>query len=657
MTGLYRQQYSLIFQIILLGCLAVFGFGESAKAQDVVGLQQGDYYEQSTANASYLINKKADLSLEQVLRSNGQFQPVQTPWLDFGIVDGRVWIKFPVKNLTDQNGEWIIDLQRQQIENLQVYLIREDGNVATLIDLPTGNVYSDRPIDDRYLAARFTLVANEKADMYVSYISESTSWMPVAFASPESYRAARDREERINWTLNGALIAMFLIALVMARVIGWKLSAAFCTYIGFGMLFVASQEGYLFQYFFRDDPSLFYVYTPFLTVGMAMSAILFARTLFETKTTFPEYDLVLKSYFYSGLAFSLVMLSLFSAREFVALVFLWMPVGAALRIGLGIKAKKRRLAGAGLFLLGSVFVLLTMIFTALAHLFPGYLSLAATLDFGHFALLAESIAFASAVVIRMLQMRNKLDDTLRSELATTREKLRLAGALRDSQSKFNAARRQAEQRRAELASASHDLQQPLLSLRKGLAELAVSDPEINARMQSAFDYLERLAGRNIENTMPAKRSTDLRNSQVECFQADAVLDNIVAMFGDEAKAKNLSLRYKPTDLEISADPLALMRIISNLVSNAIKHTQTGGILIACRPRADHLLLQVHDTGPGMDKETLKRLLKPYQKGERSSGTGLGLHLVESMCREQGLPFTARSVPEHGCTFSVQIPRC
>ena len=540
---------------------------------------------------------------------------------------------------------------------MQVYLIREDGNVATLIDLPTGNVYSDRPIDDRYLAARFTLVANEKADMYVSYISESTSWMPVAFASPESYRAARDREERINWTLNGALIAMFLIALVMARVIGWKLSAAFCTYIGFGMLFVASQEGYLFQYFFRDDPSLFYVYTPFLTVGMAMSAILFARTLFETKNTFPKYDLVLKSYFYSGLAFSLVMLSLFSAREFVALVFLWMPVGAALRIGLGIKAKKRRLAGSGLFLLGSVFVLLTMIFTALAHLFPGHLSLAATLDFGHFALLAESIAFASAVVIRMLQMRNKLDDTLRSELATTREKLRLADALRDSQSKFNQARNQAEQRRAQLASASHDLQQPLLSLRKGLAELAVSDPEINARMQSAFDYLEKLAGRNIENTMPAKRSTDLRNSQVECFQADAVLDNIVAMFGDEAKAKNLSLRYKPTDLEISADPLALMRIISNLVSNAIKHTQTGGILIACRPRADHLLLQVHDTGPGMDKKTLKRLLKPYQKGERSSGTGLGLHLVESMCREQGLPFTARSVPEHGCTFSVQIPRC
>ena len=133
---------------------------------------------------------------------------------------------------------------------------------------------------------------------------------------------------------------MFLIALVMARVIGWKLSAAFCTYIGFGMLFVASQEGYLFQYFFRDDPSLFYVYTPFLTVGMAMSAILFARTLFETKTTFPEYDFVLKSYFYSGLAFSLVMLSLFSAREFVALVFLWMPLGAALRIGLGHQSKE-----------------------------------------------------------------------------------------------------------------------------------------------------------------------------------------------------------------------------------------------------------------------------------------------------------------------------
>ena len=180
MTGLYRQQCFLIIKTILLGCLAIFGFAESAKAQDMVGLQQGDYYEQSTANASYLIDKKADISLEQMLRSNDQFQPVKTRWLDFGIVDGRVWIKFPVKNLTDQEGEWIIDLQRQQIENLQVYLIREDGDVATLIDLPTGNVYSDRPIDDRYLAAKFGLAAAENADIYVSYISESTSWMPVS---------------------------------------------------------------------------------------------------------------------------------------------------------------------------------------------------------------------------------------------------------------------------------------------------------------------------------------------------------------------------------------------------------------------------------------------------------------------------------------------
>ena len=96
----------------------VFGIAESAKARNAVGLQQGDYYQQSTANTSYWIDKKAELSLEQVLRSNGQFQPVQTPWLDFGIVDGRVWIKFPVKNLTDRDGEWIIDLQRQQIEKL-----------------------------------------------------------------------------------------------------------------------------------------------------------------------------------------------------------------------------------------------------------------------------------------------------------------------------------------------------------------------------------------------------------------------------------------------------------------------------------------------------------------------------------------------------------
>ncbi|MEE9434708.1 MAG: sensor histidine kinase [Sphingorhabdus sp.] len=625
-------------------------------AGEAIELRGGDFYVQSTANASVFIDNDGSISIADVVARPEWFKPVETRWLDFGPVNGRIWVRFPLKNTADNVGEWVINLRRQFVEELRVQKVSPDGKITTLIDLPAGHSYSDRPVDDRYIAATFTMAANERTDLYISYRSESTSWMPVTFATRDTNRSARRREEIVNWTLNGALIAMFLVAVVMGQVIGWRLALAFCAYIGFGMSFVASQEGYLLQYFSRIDPRLFYVYTPILLVGMTMSSVQFARMLFNSKKKFPKYDRGLLGYFYFSFLLGLATLFVFSAKEVIVGTFLTMPVGASLFFGLGIIARLKGLAGAMPFLIGSSFVLFTILFTAMAHTYPGTISLAATLDFGHVSLVAVSFAFAGAIVVKMLKIREKLNETLRSELVSTQEKLRLSDALRESQSKFDSVRRQADLHRAQLASTSHDFQQPLLSLRKSLAQLTRADPAASNQVNAAFDYLEQLTKNSISETSVQTGLAGSGGAATENFSANAVLDNIIAMFAGEAAEKGLSLRYRPSSSKIKADPLALMRIINNLVANAIRHTQAGGVLVACRPRKNHILVQVHDTGPGMDEETLRTSLHAFVKGDDSEGSGLGLHIVKSMCAEQGFAFTARSLPGRGSSFSVQIPR-
>jgi signal transduction histidine kinase len=127
------------------------------------------------------------------------------------------------------------------------------------------------------------------------------------------------------------------------------------------------------------------------------------------------------------------------------------------------------------------------------------------------------------------------------------------------------------------------------------------------------------------------------------------------MFEAEAREKGLGFRTMPSSHRVGADPIALMRIVSNLVSNAVKYTGTGSVLLGCRRNGDRVRIEVHDTGAGMSPDEVDRVLRPYQKGE-TGGTGLGLAVVARLAREQGFAFDVISTPGRGSAFSVSVPR-
>ena len=235
---------------------------------------------------------------------------------------------------------------------------------------------------------------------------------------------------------------------------------------------------------------------------------------------------------------------------------------------------------------------------------------------------------------------------------------------------LNEAKRQAEVANAAksrfLASASHDLRQPLQTLTL-IQGLMVKKP--------APERLERLVAR-MDDTLGAMSgmlNTLLDINQIEAgivqpevvrFPLDAVLTGLRDEFIYHAEAKGLGLRVVPCGLQIDSDPRLLEQMLRNLLSNALKYTQTGRVLLGCRrwtmpDGASMLAIEVWDTGIGIPAEQFGAIFEEYRQldnaaRERSRGLGLGLPIVKRLGDLLGHVVRVASRPGRGAVFAIDV---
>ena len=113
-----------------------------------------------------------------------------------------------------------------------------------------------------------------------------------------------------------------------------------------------------------------------------------------------------------------------------------------------------------------------------------------------------------------------------------------------------------------------------------------------------------------------------------------------------------SLGKKPSPMNV----LAAMRIVSNLVSNGVKYTDRGRVLLGARRRPDALDIMVCDTGRGMTAAEIEDFRAEWRKGAASGGSGLGLAICHDLAARHGLGLTVRSDPGRGTVFTLSVPR-
>ncbi|MEL6878737.1 MAG: sensor histidine kinase [Pseudomonadota bacterium] len=630
---------------------------EDANDAGTIILPIGNNHAQTFGSIRYLITETQALDADAVLAQRDAFKPVASPWIDFGDQDGAVWLLTTVRNDQVRSGEWMIDVQRPFVDELLVQKVTESGARETLLAVDGDTHFDDRPVVSQYLVAPLFMEAGETAQILVGMRSSTGSWMPLTFATPERMRTAHMQEARFNWIINGAIGALALVALAMGRLVGWRLALGFAAYALAGALFVANNEGYLHRFVLPDVAWLYQPLNFVLLPVMALAALHFAKLFAELKERRPRLALGV-----TMLQILLAVLAIIAAlfwRSSIpqAMVLGAVPIAALVYVLVGVGAWRDRVLGALPFLLGTLALALTIAVMAAVLLAPGRFAMTVALDYFHITLLFEALAFFIAILVRMLAMQRDLNRSLQAEVAATNEKLALAEQLQQSRSRYDAARDKAESMRARLASTTHDLQQPMISLRQGLQRLASRDDEASGKLAAALDYLEAVTATGLADSTPEddQQAGEKPDEGAESFAASVVLDNCAAMFRSEAEARGAELRIRPSKAKVHTDPVALMRAVSNLVSNALKHASPSKVLIAAQERETHVLVRVIDNGKGMDEAQLAQLTQAYAKGDDSDGQGLGLALVQEFAQSPGHDLNIQSKPGMGTCFALRVP--
>lgn len=248
--------------------------------------------------------------------------------------------------------------------------------------------------------------------------------------------------------------------------------------------------------------------------------------------------------------------------------------------------------------------------------------------------------------------------------ARTRDLERALADLGQKNAELAAARMSAEDANRSktrfLRAASHDLLQPLSAARLFLSTLAtmemgVDQTDVVKRLGNAFESVEEL----MHAVLDIAR---LDSQRIEFNRKPVALGKLFLRLRDEfqpqAATRNLDLRFVPTSRWVDSDPTFLRRIAQNLVSNAIKYTVKGRVLVGVRRQGARVWLEVHDTGIGIDAIDRNRIFDEFQRlgqeGRGEPGMGLGLSIVKRACAKLDHPITLESEPGRGSVFRIGL---
>lgn len=213
-----------------------------------------------------------------------------------------------------------------------------------------------------------------------------------------------------------------------------------------------------------------------------------------------------------------------------------------------------------------------------------------------------------------------------------------------------------------LAHAGHDLKQPLeaIGMFTGLMERHVAEPKaqpILRDMRAAQASMRALLNSILELS---RLESGVITAQMTSAPIGPLLDRLAREFAALSADKDLRFSAPSSSAVVFTDPALLERILRNFLSNALRYTEAGGVVIGVRRRGALFWVEVHDTGPGIPERDRARIFEEFIQldrpdRDRSQGIGLGLAIVDRLARLMGHPLSVRARKGGGTVFAVGAP--
>ncbi|MBZ9858401.1 hybrid sensor histidine kinase/response regulator [Mesorhizobium sp. CA12] len=215
-----------------------------------------------------------------------------------------------------------------------------------------------------------------------------------------------------------------------------------------------------------------------------------------------------------------------------------------------------------------------------------------------------------------------------------------------------------------LAAASHDVLQPLnaahLSV-SALAEVQASDEgrKLVRQVERSLETMEDLLRTLLDIS---KLDAGVVQPEIGDVSLEALFSSLRSDFLPEAAKKGLSLKFRPVNVAVRSDRTLLRRILQNILSNALRYTRSGGVLVGTRHRGDTIRIDVADTGCGIPEDQREAVFEEFHRGTSTladaglaGGLGLGLAIVRRMAAALGHPVTFSSKVGRGTIFHIDVP--
>jgi Na+/proline symporter/signal transduction histidine kinase len=258
---------------------------------------------------------------------------------------------------------------------------------------------------------------------------------------------------------------------------------------------------------------------------------------------------------------------------------------------------------------------------------------------------AEALERANATLEKRVRDRTEELTRLNSELALAKSAAEDASI---SKTRF-------------LAAASHDILQPLNAARLYVTSLVErqkggEDSRLVENIDESLEAIEEILGALLDIS---RLDAGAMTPAITSFKVADLMRSLEIEFAPSARAKGLQLNFVPCSLAAQSDRLMLRRLLQNFISNAIKYTPHGRVLVGCRRRGQSLRISVHDTGVGIPVPKRGEIFKEFHRLEQGAriarGLGLGLSIVERLARVLNHGIAIGANLGGGSVFSVTVP--
>lgn len=564
---------------------------------------------------------------------------------NFGIRQGNYWLRHRLVVDAAGAGEWQIRVENARLDLVEIWTVRsgkwEGPQISGLVALA-----QDKPAKHRFPGASLQVSPGEVVDMYIRV--RSSGWLQVPiFVTPSALQERNDQLGYLGLGLYFGVLAglwgynAFLAVALRSSAYAWYLGMTACA----GLYWLTS-SGVGAQLVWPQWSLAMPRLLNFSSIVGTVFALEFTRRFLNLRTLANSlHRTILVLHALWGLI--ILMHLLWTPAALVATLIAPAALATTLLIVIcGLVGLKRQAPGALYFciawpaLLGSG----TLVALTRGGALP-YLPLGDPL---------AMLGSAAELMLLSLALGDRMQGERRARARA--EALRLA-----EQVEREVAQHALREKSAFMAAVVHDLQQPIYALNLTTTSLARNGTDralathvtsMQSALRSADDLMSSLA-------MVVRLDRADLEPEFGDFCIEYLLEQVNELFSPLAQQRGLDWRVTPSMARVHSDPKLLERMVSNLVSNAMRYTQRGGVLLACRLRSEHLLIQVWDTGRGIHPDEQDAVFEMHYRGTEANakerGLGLGLSIVRRCANLLDIPVNLRSVPGRGSCFSLWVP--